>query len=407
MNRTDYIIKRNLSKLSTSKLYNLLQMNECYDNKIVCLAFLFNEDMYYKFVESHLGAKKIIIIDNYIEQFEWIVKRFSFAKDKIQFVEYSDKIKFNKMPHFDVTIMNPPYGSTGGNILHINITNDIKQHSNLTISLFPITFVTKVNNEKLVDIKKDFSTNLVSVKEISAKVFENTWMPNVGIYMIDNNKQSKNIHIELQDKTFDVQSLNDIKTFNDYEEEFLQKISENGMQEFIGDFGRLNCWKISGEDKKITLKRIVPKICEKYKQRLCGKVYVMTNTYIPVGQGIAFTQKLGKIFTNYDDVIEFFIENPYSRGTNLFIFNSVNEAQNFITAIKNPVLRFTIYKLQDDQNLTKRIFKYIPAIDWKDSRVVTDEGLLEVCGCPTNKCKEYAEYCKNYMEKVDNGTLNS
>ena len=138
MNRTDYIIKRNLSKLSVSNLYNLLQMNECYDNKVVCLAFLFNEDMYYNFVESHLGSKKIVIIDNYIEQFEWISKRFSFAKDKIQFVEYDDKIKFNKMPHFDVTIMNPPYiGST----FHLKIIENSLYHSNIVIAIHPAAYL--------------------------------------------------------------------------------------------------------------------------------------------------------------------------------------------------------------------------------------------------------------------------
>lgn len=138
MNRTDYIIKRNLSKLSTSKLYNLLQMNECYDNKVVCLGFLFNEDMYYNFVESHLGAKKIIIIDNYIEQFEWIVSRFPFAKDKIQFVEYNDKIKFNKMPHFDVTIMNPPYNKN----THLKILDTIRNYSSKIINISPVRWLT-------------------------------------------------------------------------------------------------------------------------------------------------------------------------------------------------------------------------------------------------------------------------
>ena len=38
--------------------------------------------------------------------------------------------------------------------------------------------------------------------------------------------------------------------------------------------------------------------------------------------------------------------------------------------------------------------------DWSDDRVKTDEGLLEVCGCPKDKAKEYAEYCKNTIYKV-------
>ena len=51
--------------------------------------------------------------------------------------------------------------------------------------------------------------------------------------------------------------------------------------------------------------------------------------------------------------------------------------------------------------MSGRCYKYVPNIDWSDPRVVTDEGLLEVCGCPKDKCKEYAEYCHKYMEEFD------
>ena len=49
-----------------------------------------------------------------------------------------------------------------------------------------------------------------------------------------------------------------------------------------------------------------------------------------------------------------------------------------------------------------RVYKYIPSINWEDPRVKTDEGLLEVCGCPKDKCKEYADYCRKVIEEVDN-----
>ena len=48
-----------------------------------------------------------------------------------------------------------------------------------------------------------------------------------------------------------------------------------------------------------------------------------------------------------------------------------------------------------------KCYKYVPDIDWSDDRVKTDEGLLEVCGCPKDKCKEYADYCKKIIDKVD------
>ena len=64
-------------------------------------------------------------------------------------------------------------------------------------------------------------------------------------------------------------------------------------------------------------------------------------------------------------------------------------------------MRFTIYRLQDDQSMYSRIYKCITDINWEDPRVKTDEGLLEVCGCPKDKCKEYADYCRKVIEEVD------
>ena len=49
----------------------------------------------------------------------------------------------------------------------------------------------------------------------------------------------------------------------------------------------------------------------------------------------------------------------------------------------------------------RKSYRYVPDIDWSDDRVKTDEGLLEVCGCPKDKCKEYADYCKKIIDKVD------
>jgi hypothetical protein len=51
--------------------------------------------------------------------------------------------------------------------------------------------------------------------------------------------------------------------------------------------------------------------------------------------------------------------------------------------------------------MTARVYKYIPDINWEDPRVTTDEGLLEVCGCPIDKAKEYAEYCRKKIEEFD------
>ena len=50
--------------------------------------------------------------------------------------------------------------------------------------------------------------------------------------------------------------------------------------------------------------------------------------------------------------------------------------------------------------MKSRVYKYIPNINWEDSRTKTDEGILQMCGC-IKLCKEYADYCKKIIEEVD------
>ena len=109
----------------------------------------------------------------------------------------------------------------------------------------------------------------------------------------------------------------------------------------------------------------------------------------------------GKIFDNLDDLINYGIESK-AAVKNIMSFKTIKEAENCKIALQNNILRWVLYKIQDDQGLTSRLYKYVPDIDWSDDRVKTDEGLLEVCGCPKDKCTEYADYCKKVIEEVDN-----
>ena len=112
--------------------------------------------------------------------------------------------------------------------------------------------------------------------------------------------------------------------------------------------------------------------------------------------------KFGYIADGYERALKFIRDNKTSTGYNVLIFNNIKEAGNCKIALQNPLLRFTVYKLQDDQNVTyKKCYKYIPAIDWSDDKVRTDEGLLKVCGCSKDKAKEYADYCKKIIDEVD------
>ena len=113
-----------------------------------------------------------------------------------------------------------------------------------------------------------------------------------------------------------------------------------------------------------------------------------------------FSPKIGQIFDNKEDLKEFLIKREGVRNHYLY-FNTVQMTENCKAAMQRPLLRFPLTRLQNNQSLTIYHYKYIPDIDWSDDKVKTDEGLLEVCGCPKDKCKEYADYCKKIIEDAD------
>ena len=110
----------------------------------------------------------------------------------------------------------------------------------------------------------------------------------------------------------------------------------------------------------------------------------------------------GLTFNNITEVIDMLYKLKKTNGFNFIIFDSIKELNNCKIALENPLLRTLLSIIQYDQSMTiTNCYKYIPNIDWSDPRVVTDEGLLEVCGCPKEKCKEYAEYWSKYMAEFD------
>ena len=117
--------------------------------------------------------------------------------------------------------------------------------------------------------------------------------------------------------------------------------------------------------------------------------------------GTAFTSENGQILNSYNSFIDFFKNHLMGIGYCALMFKTKKAGINCKIALQHPLLRFTLYRNQDDQNMVPRVYKYIPAINWEDDRVKTDEGLLQVCGCPADKAKEYAEYCKKIIEEVD------
>ena len=306
---------------------------------------------------------------------------------------------------FDICLMNPPYGSVGGDTIHLKFVDKCLDIANYQVTVMPFTFVTKIYHKPAKKYKEKFSPYLSEVEEFDSKYFKDTTMPNVGIYVFGYETQNIDIkYINSQNET--LASLLDKSDFTNYEKEFIQYLEKQGSQEIIWAGGnrklKSELQKVAVENHKDFLKKKIIDSCKNLKQQLnTYKSGLIVNNSNGGMNGKAFSSKNGQIFNSYKEFANFFTERSISSGYNVILFNSAKAAENCKIALQNPLLRFTIYRSQDDQNMATRVYKYIPNIDWSDDRVKTDEGLLQVCGCPADKAKEYAEYCKKIIEEVD------
>lgn len=302
---------------------------------------------------------------------------------------------------FDVCLMNPPYGSSGGDTLHLRFVDALYDITDRLIVVMPFGFVTK-DVKSFRKFQERLSNKLSIVEEIDSNLFNGTAMASVGIYDFDSNHKSSckieylNGEIEYRNK------LSDISEFNEYEQEFVSYLRSQGSQTIVNDLGRLNSWRkqvmnLSEERKLLVIKNLVLKSLQKLN-RYKYKYVLLVNRANGVMNARAITKNNGQIFT-YEELVDFFIEHPMGIGYNGLLFDSKEAAENCKQALQRPLLRLTILRLQKDQNLTLKTYRYIPKIDWTDSRCLTDEGILELCGCPENKINEYVNYCKILFER--------
>ena len=307
---------------------------------------------------------------------------------------------------FSVCIQNPPYGSVGGDTLHLKFVDKCLDLAETQIVVMPFTFVTKVHHKPAKKYKEKFSKYLSEVEEVDSKYFKDTAMPNVGIYVFGN--ETKYIDIKYADSHVEtLTSLLDKSEFTNYEMEFMQYLENQGTQEIkycCGPHARKkHLINLTADEQKQLKERNFNKYFNPIKQSFKSKnnpACLIVNNANGGMNATFMSSRVGQIFTNIDDVETFFRgrKPPY----NVLIFNSKIEAENCKIALQNPLLRFTCFRTQHEQNMIiSRVYKYIPDINWEDPRVKTDEGLLEVCGCPKDKCKEYADYCKKVIGNVD------
>ena len=319
------------------------------------------------------------------------------------------------MKQFDICLMNPPYGTTGGDDIHYRFTEKCISLCDKTICVMPFALVNKLTGKNPF-WRKNLSKNIVDINELNAKqVFNGTTQDNVGIYtFISNNYikrlpktfiDSNHIHISYLDgHEENVQELTG-DPFTIYEKGFLKYLKAQGMNTILW-LGYLSHMKEYCKNKKILDKNIAKNIrIKEYSNKLPkNKIALVINqangslnaTYIN-------NNTTGKIIRNSKELETFLIERNTTSGYNFIILNNIIAAENCKKTLQNPLLRYILSKLQTDQSITiKNCLIYIPDINWEDPRVTTDEGLLEVCGCPKDKAMEYAEYCRKYMKEFDN-----
>lgn len=291
---------------------------------------------------------------------------------------------------FDICLMNPPYGARkqGNANLHFEFVIKCNKICNTNVVVMP-TRILLSTKQGYNDYKKIFDNTLLSISEYE-NPFNDTVQGSAGVYVFYSNKKESDtikIYNINGDKT-EVKSLLDIgNRFTKYEEDIIKYIDCNGKYNYIDFLFR----------PKDKTKDNLEKFFSKFND---NDWFLITNRANGSGRPATYyTNNTGEIFVTNNALNNTFIKNFTSCV--LMKFNSKEEAENCKIALMNPLLRFALHKMKDDHNISKRVRQYIPNIDWSDDRVRTDEGLLEVCGCPKNKIKEYVNYTKEYIKKVD------
>ena len=315
----------------------------------------------------------------------------------------------NQVKKFDYIVGNPPFGSVGGDTLHLKCLDMVyDKFTKKMLIIMPWGFVTKdTRSFKKYQIK--FAPKLQYVKEIAGNNFEGTHMPSAAIYEFTNEETKTTILEDLSGNKTEKSDLTNVSRFTKYEEEIIKYLENQGQQLIVWSGGHDHCTKRSLNKEGIFDEKLIKKLINetiiKHSQHLYqynSKTFLITNTANGGMNGTFMSSKVGLIFNNVDDLIRLLIERSVASGYTIILLNSIKSAENCKTALKNPLLRFTCFKTQLDQHMyIKKVYKYVPAIDWEDERCLTDEGLLEMCGCPKDKAKEYAEYVKNYVEERD------
>ena len=311
------------------------------------------------------------------------------VKDFLE-MKNEDIIKMNQGKKFDVCLMNPPYGSPSiGNVyLHLDFTTKILDICNHTICIMPHRCVYSTSS-KYNKYKTIFDKQLIDVTEVNSSIFKDTTMLDIAIFNFINNKSNNKIKIYYKNNSVDVvNTLYDVTTLTPYEKEIVKYLYTTNINYHPGGLNKA---------QKINLDQYYKKWVKQFSD---DSVFLVASSANGAMNAKFFSKRNGNIYDSKDELINYLIKTN-AAVCNVMVFKSHIAAENCKIALQHPLLRFGLSKLQDDQHMSGRCYKYVPDINWENDEVKTDEGILKLCGCPKDKCKEYAEYCRKYMEEFD------
>ena len=300
--------------------------------------------------------------------------------------------------------MNPPYGSRNNKTsltLHYNITKNAIKHlknNSKCICLMPTTLITSsVDTKAIKEIKKDFDNTLLSIEEIDGNKYFDTSMRAVGIFEFDTNKKT-DIKIEtLTGKKEIVKSLFDFNyNISDIELCILNKLN-------IGDFSlRRQKFQTFISKKELNDKKLnefVSEFISNHFKYFNNWDYFVCFNAANGGMNASWqNDNLAKfgIFT-IDKMHEYLLANKCSMKSIIgFKATELKSAQNILKLIKTNCLRYPLLKMQDDQNMCPRVYKYFPDIDY--TNIDTEEKFYKFFNITPEEQKVIEETMKKYIK---------
>ena len=298
-------------------------------------------------------------------------------------------MKENNNKKFDIILSNPPWGQS----IHYAFTQKYLDLAHDVISIMPISII-KRNTKHFNKFKDTYNDRLYEIEEVDSSLFKSTNMQNCCIYCFKD--KIDGLYIKYLDgKEENIKCINekDYSGFTNYEKEIV-KYLYNEKPNWVN-----GCPPGSRPPKK-DIPGYVNKILSKLPD---DKVYMIVNATDgtnKVQPHFFFSSKVGQICDTKEELKKLL----YERGgavAHYMYFDNYKSAENCKNAMQRPLLRFPLSRTQSDQHLTAKHFNYIPDIDWSNDQTKTDEGILKLCGCPSDQCIKYVNYCNNVIKEAD------